>query len=191
MISRRKLLGLGALSLASAAAINTSSFTTNIIKLEEKTFKLKNLPRSFENYRIGFLSDIHFGPFVPSSWVEEAISILNKKSIDILVLGGDYVNIPESGMSKMLGKIRNKEANTLLKKMDFHSLYISLLRVFKTAKTKDGVVAVHGNHDKWLAPFACEKVFKENNVNFLINEELIIKRGSDELFFSGVDDMMG
>ncbi len=50
-----------------------------------------NLPLKFRGFRIALLTDIHLGPFVTRSWVENAVTLINSMKIDLVVLGGDFV----------------------------------------------------------------------------------------------------
>ena len=81
MISRRTFLKTAALGSAGVAVgaavrdINTDTYTGNPI-VEKVTLSVPNLPPAFNSYRIGFLTDLHLGLWVPTSWITHALDTL-------------------------------------------------------------------------------------------------------------------
>jgi hypothetical protein len=53
---------------------------------------VSGLPRRLDGLRVGFLTDIHHGPFVSQEFVARAAAMLAADRPDLVVLGGDYVN---------------------------------------------------------------------------------------------------
>ncbi len=95
-ISRLKFISQTGLVLAS---IPFFSFIWGIVKgrfnfqVEAVSLGLKNLPKSFNGFRIVHISDIHIGSFQGfEGQVEEAIKMINAQKPDIILFTGDLVN---------------------------------------------------------------------------------------------------
>ena len=102
MVSRRQFLGglgiatLGSLSLPYAATHDV----TGALDLVEQPLALEHLPPSFDRYRIGFISDLHHGIYMRDEWILHAAELLREARVDLVVLGGDYLWIPESTLAR-------------------------------------------------------------------------------------------
>ena len=55
------------------------------------TLSIARLPASLEGLRLGLLTDVHRGRFVPHEDVARAVAALMHENPDLIVLGGDYV----------------------------------------------------------------------------------------------------
>lgn len=187
--SRRSFLKLGALGAAvvgTGAAVN--HFTTEIVRTELVDIRVANLPKEFVDYRIGFVSDIHLGPFVPDEWVVTALDILNEHKIDLVLVGGDHINVPNQRSSTMFPVVRNKPlANKKLDEL-VEAVYTNLGKMLQLTSPPDGIWAVHGNHDRWLAPKIAEQILSDHGTPTLVNQEVEIKRGGSTLRLAGLDD---
>ncbi|MDR2699901.1 MAG: metallophosphoesterase [Nitrososphaerota archaeon] len=94
-------------------------------------------------YRIAFITDVHS---MPIKRLAEITDNLNKKSVDLLVLGGDYPSSKEN----------------LRKSMETMSRIIST----------DGIFGVEGNHDNYTDVLT---VMNEYGINMLSNSGLYIQ----------------
>ena len=90
--------------------------------VRNKKLKLKNLPESFEGYRILQISDIHMGSFWNRAAVMKGIEMINQQNADAVFFTGDLVN----------NKATELDGWT---------------EVFSKIQSKDGVFSVLGNHD--------------------------------------------
>ena len=83
-----------------------------------------NLPDEFNGYRIAFISDIHTGSMIdPIKETKDVIDAVNSTGADIVLIGGDIINIDHSEISE------------------------SLIYEYSLLKARDGVFMVLGNHD--------------------------------------------
>jgi predicted MPP superfamily phosphohydrolase len=196
MISRRQFLrttlvtsatvGLGLVSYDLRNDAYTSDF-----RLEQVTFTIPGLPRAFEGYRIGFLTDLHLGTWVPEEWIERALATLHKSGIDLLLLGGDYILVNDSSIWDLIGACRNPTFANLDKPLASQRIYESFARCMTGFTCPDGVLAVVGNHDHWnMFPLFQKAMANHPTVRVLINEEVSIRRGTEELLIYGVDDYL-
>lgn len=174
------------MSGAAALAVSTSvDFEVNTIEI-----KLPNLPPQFHNYRIGFVSDLHLGPWMLDQMVIDAFEALYKRSIDLLVLGGDYILIPESLTKYLFGDWRNHSFGNLGKRELAQEVFKRFAKYATAHTPKDGVIAVFGNHDRWNHPTACQHYFEEAGIKLLTNSRLQIKRGNASLDIVGIEDFL-
>ena len=93
-MSRRKwfkrLLGVGAFSVASGA------YGTEVepfwVQWHDVPMPLKNLPKSFEGFRITQLTDLHAGPYVPFSFLRGVVERVKQEKPNLVVVTGDLVH---------------------------------------------------------------------------------------------------
>jgi predicted MPP superfamily phosphohydrolase len=93
-VSRRVVLK----SLAAAGGLALTGGSTygyayerHAIGLTDISLPVAGLPPSLDGLRIGFLTDVHRGRWVPAEDVLEAVEALMRAAPDLVVLGGDYV----------------------------------------------------------------------------------------------------
>jgi predicted MPP superfamily phosphohydrolase len=134
------------------------------IKVRSLTFSFPNLPQAFHGYSILFLTDLHINGH--ERLPEKIKEVLGKlPAFDICILGGDY---------------RMEDVGSYHSPLEHLSRVIPLLK----EKTRDGVIAVLGNHD------CIEMVtwFEQQGVRVLVNEHVAISRKGETIYFVGVDD---
>lgn len=193
-INRRdflKLLGLQALSSTSCAKSSSFIFSTEDFEINKVNIAIKDLKDEFVNYKIGFLSDIHLGPYITKSYLKLVLEALYKLKPDILLLGGDYINLPEDNqIRRNFGVVRdadydyNKYSLKLLSK----KVFFDLSNLINKFKFKDGVYAVYGNHDRWANKNDCMYYFEKSGIRILKNNYISIERNNAKLEVVGVDD---
>lgn len=144
--------------------------------VRKRKLKLKNLPASFEGYKILQISDIHMGSFWNKAAVIKGIELINQQNADAVFFTGDLVNNKASELD-------------------------GWIEVFSKIKSRDGVFSVLGNHDYGdYVPWEYEQQ-KVDNLNtlvdrqrtelgwdLLINENRQIKRGDDSLCVVGIEN---
>lgn len=145
-------------------------------EVREVEIRFNNLPCSFDGYRIAFISDIHIGSMLNAeSEISRVVDIINSTGADILMFGGDMVNIYSSELSE------------------------EILGVLSAVKCPDGAFAVLGNHDtgaytKEATPASQE----QNRVDLsqamesigwvmLRDSTIYIERGCDSIAVTGID----
>lgn len=148
----------------------------NKTEVNEQEFVCKDLPASFDGYRIVLFSDLHVGSYLGGreKVLEKNIRMINEQQGDMVVFTGDLQNLQPSELDPVQ----------------------SLL---STIKAKDGVYSVMGNHDypNYIkADFATEALneslikSKQRSMrwNVLLNENRVVRRGSDSIVVMGIDD---
>ena len=148
----------------------------NKTEVNEQEFVCKDLPASFDGYRIVLFSDLHVGSYLGGreKVLEKNIRMINEQQGDMVVFVGDLQNLQPSELDPVQS-------------------------VLSTIKAKDGVYSVMGNHDypNYIkADFATEAL-NENLIkskqrsmgwNVLLNENRVVRRGADSIVVMGVED---
>ena len=125
---------------------------------------VKVLPRGASPLCIGFVSDIHIGPTTPVRLLRAAFAQLAEESLDILLLGGDYVFLDATE-----------------EKMD---LLASLIRGVPAAQK----FAVLGNHDLWTRHACIESSLSRAGATLLINDSVLLESPGGSIAIVGLDD---
>jgi len=116
-----------------------------MIRYVEIEFHSENWPPELDGYRIAFKTDIHT---TPHETIEQVVVELNKKNVDLLLLGGDF---------SMHG-----------------DHYQGSLREIAQISTTDGIFGVDGNHDDFRRLFAAKE---QHGITPLDNNGMQIREG--------------
>jgi uncharacterized protein len=130
--------------------------------LVEREFTCSDLPAAFDGYRILQISDPHLDCLPELAGI--ARRLVSGVDVDLVAITGDIHGSPRAPMA--------------------HST-IPLAGLLTGPKVRDRVVAVLGNHDPANMVDALEQV----GIATLINESLVIERGSERLVVTGLDDV--
>ena len=189
-LSRRSFLALSGLGVLTTATGVSAARDTFNLEMTHTVIPLPSLPPEFEGYRIGLLSDIHLGVYIPDEFVADAVAQLAKSQVDLVILGGDYIWLQESLLSRTYGEhFRNPRyagsPSIELAKKIFHDV----ADIVTQLAPRDGTYAVMGNHDAWVDPRLCIEQFTQHGVHFLVNQEAEVVRGDARLSIFGTDDL--
>lgn len=130
------------------------------------TLPVPNLPAAWAGVTIAFLSDIHYGPFVPLAYVRHAVRLTNSLSPDIVALGGDY---PHEGRERIAPCVAE----------------LAKLRA------RIGTFAVLGNHDHYFhGRELAQAALRRAGIPELTNRGIWLERGParERLWLCGVGD---
>jgi predicted MPP superfamily phosphohydrolase len=196
MITRRKFIGaalLGSTALGFGLAgydLREGGYSSRFI-LETVDITIAGLPPAFDGYKIGFLTDLHLGVWVPEGWIEEALDALRRAEIDLLLLGGDYILVNDNSAWQKMGIVRNERYAALSKSKAIPAIYESVLKLIAAYDFPDGSLAVCGNHDHWnLFPTFLDSIARYPKIKLLLNQESVIRRAEQSLSVFGVDDYL-
>jgi predicted MPP superfamily phosphohydrolase len=166
-LTRRNFLsGLAAapLIIVSATSAYASLVEPYSYELSETDIFIRDLPASFENFRIAQISDVHHSRIVSLEEVHRIVALANSAKPDMIVLTGDYTTAYRRYIepcAEALGELRAPE----------------------------GVWAVLGNHDHYTDPQLTTRALTRAHINVLDNANTLIKRGADTLQLAGIDDL--
>ena len=146
------------------------------LRVVHADFTFKQLPKSFDGYKIVMFTDAHVGTFNSRPHLlQRDVDSINAQHADAIVFCGDIENISPNELEP------------------FRELLTSL-------KANDGVFSVFGNHDYSLyMPDATEEEksamlqkTKDTERSFgwhlLLNENMVIRRGNDSIFIAGEEN---
>lgn len=165
-LARRKFLSNTALTAGAVPLVGAGyGFLFGRVEFE-KSFvrvKLSRLPREFHGFRIAQLSDIHIGPFMPSSDIRHVVDMTNALKPDLIVLTGDYVTWdPDT---------QGAAVNSLI-----------------GLKAPLGIYGCLGNHEIMTHTQASiTRLFAQHNIRILRYERAPIQVGKESLNLIGVD----
>lgn len=168
--------GIGISSFLMLTFLYSALVTRTDYQVKEVELKFSNLPVSFNGYRVAFISDIHIGSMWNAEHELETLSdILSSTDADLVLFGGDLVNL------------------------HYTELTPQILNILSKIKGVDGVFAVMGNHDTGSYVKGSTKEFRAENmaslaVNaatagwlFLRDSTAYIRRGTDSIAITGID----
>ena len=197
MVSRRTFLQgagiVGALSVAGLLSTRDiiADSTTGAVQLEKITIALKNLPTRFEGYKIGFISDLHLGIWVPERWITHAIETVQSEGAELLILGGDYIGVPEGRWWEQIGVVRNQTYAGIPHKEVIPKIFNKVAEIISGYAFPDGIFAVPGNHEHWNSTAQFLHAFTTSvGFTLLINRTFTVRRGEETLTFFGADDFL-
>ena len=133
------------------------------LRTPEVSVRIRGLGHELAGYRIGLVTDFHYGPAVPTWWLEHVAERMAALRVDLVVLGGDFVSHARSDLQ-------------------------DLGRVVSRFTAPDGVVGVLGNHDHWVGAGEVAPVVRRAGVDLLLNRHRLVRRGTGVLAVAGVDD---
>ncbi|HEY0099569.1 MAG TPA: metallophosphoesterase [Pyrinomonadaceae bacterium] len=165
-LTRRQFLrGLTAAGLlgVSGAAAYASLFEITDYELTATDIFIRELPASFENFRIVQLSDVHHSALVSLAEVRRVVELAQAARGDMVVLTGDYTTARRSYIepcAEALGKL----------------------------EAPSGVWAVLGNHDHYTDGELTRRALVRHGIGVLDNAHTKLQRGTDALQLAGIDD---
>jgi predicted MPP superfamily phosphohydrolase len=139
-----------------------SYFENNAIVISNYGVKSDRLPKSFENFKIVQISDLHNKVFYKDN--SSLVSKITSQNPDIIVITGDLVD-----------RRKYNEDNA-----------ISFIDKIKAIAP---IYYVNGNHEGWSGKFASlERKLKDKGVFVLRNESIDYVKGKEKIIISGADD---
>ena len=170
-----KILAVAAAALVVAVLIQGATTGRHTLRVEHVTIRSDRLPKSFENFRIAFFSDLHVGTLIrPEAELDALIDTLNALRPDVVLFGGDLVNL------------RYTELGTMI----MHRL--------SGIRSRYGTFSVIGNHDTGVYVRDTLRLPPEVNTAELIRREeamgwcvldnrtVYLRRDNDSIALSGI-----
>lgn len=145
-------------------------------KVIKQTLFFPDLPENFDGTTITHISDIHSGSFDDPEKIKYAIDLINEQNSDVVLFTGDIVNTHATEMHPWIDTFKG------------------------IRNTKYGKYSVLGNHDygeyiDWPSQKAKHDNFEaikdlHQQIDFklLLNENVKLKNGSDEIAIVGVEN---
>ncbi|MHC1742301.1 MAG: CDP-archaeol synthase [Syntrophobacteraceae bacterium] len=127
----------------------------------EVAFTSPDLPRSFDGYRILFLSDLHLDGL--DGLTETLQPIVGSLPADLCIIGGDLRMQKFGPFDEALSRFR---------------------ALLPHIRVRDGIYGILGNHD-------CTEIIEpltQDGVGYLVNESAAIERNGERIWLIGADD---
>lgn len=141
------------------------------LSLEQLIIKDPKLPKSFNNLKVCFISDIHHGRFSSQLRLKKMVKKINQTQPDLILLGGDYLQTFRRSLTQ-----QEKDLKQLL----------AILATLKPPAL--GIYAVLGNHDYGLPTPKVIRAFAQAHIKVLHNQGVVLRRDKERIFLSGVAD---
>ncbi|MEZ4299815.1 MAG: metallophosphoesterase [Polyangiaceae bacterium] len=160
-LSRAIAAGVGALGVVVSGAGFASATGTPTI--ERVKVRLRRLPSALDGFRIVQISDLHIGPTLGKTWLEDVVAHVNAQNPDIVAITGDLVDGSVADLASHVAPLAKLKAT-------------------------QGVFFVTGNHeyysgaDEWIA------YLRTLGVRVLRNERVEVGSGDHTFDLAGVDD---
>ena len=154
-------------ALGMAAAAYARYFEPKQPRLERIEFRLPEGAGMLDGLTIGFLTDLHYGPFTSLKDIERGISLVMNERPDLLLLGGDY----HSESPRYLDDIAE------------------LLGAF-ARQVPLGCLGVMGNHDYAVSGEPTFDAFAATGFRLLRNEAASVDFNGTRLWIAGIDDTL-
>ncbi len=150
---------------AGAAACYPVLVERSIVLTNSYRIPVPNLPEAFSGLRIVHLTDLHHGPLVSLSFIEQVVERSNALRPDVIVCTGDYVH-----ERKATGQID------------------AVWPVLSRLAAPEGVYSVLGNHDHW-ADGARSAYWLRRTGQDIRHRAVSIARSGRRLWFAGAGDL--
>jgi len=196
ILTRRNFLrssvgtAVGVATLCITGEALAGEYNTEALEKVRINIPIPKLAKAFQNYKIGFLSDLHVGPWVPDEWITRAVNSVMEDKPDLILLGGDYIWVPDDPDWKIWGIVRNNLLDGVSKEGAPRIVFSKTRDLLAGLIAPDGVFGILGNHDNWVDPVECKLQLHRDGINLLINEETEIRRGNATLTVYGTDDYL-
>ena len=166
MPTRRQFLN--GLIAAPLVALSAGAAYSRLIEpynywISENDIFIRDLPPAFEGFRITQLTDIHHSRILGISEVRRVVSLAQQTKPDMFVLTGDYST-------------------------SYRRYIEPCAEALAALSAPEGVWAVLGNHDHYTDPELTTRALERNHIAVLNNARTTLRRASDALQLSGIDD---
>ena len=131
--------------------------------ISENDIFIRDLAPAFEGFRITQLTDIHHSRILGISEVRRVVSLAQQTKPDMFVLTGDYST-------------------------SYRRYIEPCAEALSALSAPEGVWAVLGNHDHYTDPELTTRALQRQHIAVLNNAHTTLRRRSDSLQLSGIDD---
>ena len=156
---RYTIAGLAAV-LAGIGVINA----LRVPPIKDVTVAIRDLPPSFDGYRVVQLTDLHISRLFTADWAQAVVDRTNASGADLIVVTGDFI-----------------DGSVEMRRHDIAPL--------QQLRAPNGVYAIPGNHEYFFDYGAWMRHLSGMGFRMLPNAHAVIERGGNELIVAGVTDL--
>lgn len=162
-ISKRKRY-IFLMALTAILVLGYSHYEIYRLKTKAVNIVSQDLPEAFKNKTIVFISDVHLGPYMSQKRVHDVVERINAMQPDIIILGGDYI--------------------------DIHARYIDpVFDELQKLKAKHGIYAVLGNHEYIENESKVRQRIRKAGFYDCDNQGYWVRLNNDSIKIGGVGDL--
>lgn len=160
-LSRAIAAGVAALGVIVGGAGVASALGP--VEVTRTDVRIRRFPTKLRGLKIAQISDLHIGPTIGKTWLEDVVRRVNKENPDIVAITGDLVDGSVEELREHVAPLANLRA-------------------------KHGVYFVTGNHEYYSGAAAWMAHLETLGVRVLRNERVTIGEGDDAFDLAGVED---
>ncbi len=153
---------VGALA-ALAAGIGVAN-AVRVPAVRDVTVAIRELPASFDGYRIVQLTDLHISRLFTLAWARAVVNRANAADANLIVITGDFI-----------------DGSVSMRRSDVEPL--------RQLRAPDGVYAIPGNHEYFFNYGAWMRHLAGMGFRMLPNAHAVIERDGAPLVIAGVTDL--
>jgi predicted MPP superfamily phosphohydrolase len=167
-ITRRTFIAAAA-TAGVGLATYAATYARHEFEITHRTLPIRNLPQSFEGYRIVQMSDIHLEEYTEPSFLERMVSEVNALHPDLVLITGDFISRgPRAlGVAWRAAGVAAEILSTL------------------NAPQRFGIL---GNHDVNVGAEHVIRPLEAHGTPILVDSYTPLERGKDVLWLCGADD---
>ena len=158
-----RALALGVVGVGGCAVLYGVTSALGRVAVKRVDVALARLPGSLSGFKLVQLSDLHIGPMLGRSWLEDIVARVNELEPDVVAITGDLVD----------GSVRRLRDQ---------------VAPLAALRAKYGVYFVTGNHEYYSGVDAWLTELRRLGIRTLRNERVSIGEGDDSFDLAGVDD---
>lgn len=150
--------------LAAMLAVIGVGSALRVPPVKDVEVAIRDLPASFEGYRIIQLTDLHVSRLFTERWARSVVTRTNAAGADLIVVTGDFI-----------------DGSVQMRRTDVEPL--------RHLHAPDGVYAVPGNHEYFFDYRTWMRHLSNLGLRMLPNAHAVIERGGARLVIAGVTDL--
>ena len=154
-------------AIAGVAAVLAGIGVANALRvppIKDVTVAIRDLPPSFDGYRVVQLTDLHISRLFTADWAQAIVNRTNASGADLIVVTGDFI-----------------DGSVEMRRDDVAPL--------QRLRAPDGVYAIPGNHEYFFDYGAWMQHLSAMGFRMLTNAHAVIERGDGQLIVAGVTDL--
>ena len=157
-------LRYAAAALATLVAAIGVANALRVPPVRDVAVAIRDLPASFEGYRIVQLTDLHVSRLFTAKWAQAVVNRSNAAGADLIVVTGDFI-----------------DGSVDMRRTDVEPL--------RRLHARDGVYAIPGNHEYFFNYRAWMQHLSGMGFRMLPNAHAVIERRGAQLVVAGVTDL--
>jgi predicted MPP superfamily phosphohydrolase len=165
----RRAFMRGGILAAGGVALYAATHARHELEIVRRTILIRDLPDSFQGFRLVQISDIHLTEWTEPWFVSRVVAEVNKLAPDLVAITGDFIS--RGPRSVAVAYRAMPVCAELLSELQCPQRF-----------------AVLGNHDVTVDAGMVVRALADRGIPTLYNRFTAIERGSDRIWLCGVDD---